>query len=1279
MKRLCPALWLCLAVPASGSVVINEIHHSPDVKQQRVEFIELYNAGATAVNLAGWKFTSGVDFTFPAGTQLASGAYLVVAQDPAALAAKFGASNAVGPWLGRLANEGEDVVLADAAGVVVDAVDYRLGFPWPTVGDEPGYSIELIHPSLDSGLGGNWRASVVGEVSATVTPLFEAREAWRYFKGTAEASDPTTAWREFDFNDSAWTSGTTPLGYDTDEVGVVTTLGDMPDGYRQVFFRKHFTLSDISTVEALKVQVLYDDGFKLWVNGTLLLNVGLPATEVPFDANASANGPDNEAYVNFDVSLPAGVLRPGDNVIAVQLANISLSGSSDCYFDARAFAISRLGERGPSPGQRNITFATNAPPAIRQVAHTPRQPRSGQAVQISARVTDPDGVASATLEYQLVAPGNYVEITDDAFRTNWTSLTMQRGTDDTNVFTITLPGSLSRARHLLRYRVSAQDARGLQVRVPHADDPQPNFAFFCYNGVPAWTGAVQPGITAPFTVGTNEMNRLPVYHLIAKKTSVENCTWRDRSHGDEYFWNGTLVYDGDVYDHIRMRPRGGVWRYAMGKNMWKFDFNRGHDFQARDNWGRPIATPWSKLNLGANIQQGNFEHRGEQGMFESVGFRLFQLVGQPAMHSAYVQFRIIDEANEASRDSQYDGDFWGCYLALEQPDGRFLDEHGLPDGNLYKMEGGFGEPNNLGPDGPVNSSDLRAFLDAYSNSDSLTESWWRTNLNLPAYYNYQAIVQAIHHYDIAFGKNYFYYHNPDDGRWMVVPWDLDLTWADNMFPAGQQGGDEPFKSRVLSNFSTDSPQYPGIAREFRNRVREIRDLLWNQDEAFRLVDEYARLARGTNVTSLLDADRAQWDYNPVMADGSIVNLNKAGQGRYYKFTPYADVPRTFDGAIEILKRYIVYRASNPSFSLDTMSREPNRPAQPSLSYTGPAGFAMNRLTFRAGGYAGAAAFGSVKFRIGEITRPGHPAYRPDEPLPYEIQPVWESAEFTTAVSEVTVPQEALRVGRLYRARVRYTDNTGRSSNWSPPVEFTTGEPDNATALVANLQLTELMYNPPPEGFEFLELHNASPTETLRLDGATFTAGLDFTFPTNSTLAPGAYALLLGTTNVDGFLAHYAPPAGTPLFGPFDGNLSNGGETLTLKTAPGGAVIFSVLYDDELSWPTLADGFGNSLVPQDGGPADLSDPAHWRASRLAKGSPGRDDSAEPPAQFEFAPPQLDASGLKLQFNTASGVQWVLESSADLVNWTPVSTNTGPGSFTLPVNGGPSELLLRAVAR
>jgi hypothetical protein len=160
-----------------------------------------------------------------------------------------------------------------------------------------------------------------------------------------------------------------------------------------------------------------------------------------------------------------------------------------------------------------------------------------------------------------------------------------------------------------------------QARVPHlVDDPCPNFAYFVYDGVPAWTGLSSRGAMR-VTYGIDVMRSLPVYHLISKKQDVENCTWYSYYTGEEYPWVGTLVYDGQVYDHIRYRARGGVWRYSMIKNMWKFDFNRGHAFQARDDYGNKYDTKWNKLNFSACIQQGDYQHRGEQGMFEAVGFR----------------------------------------------------------------------------------------------------------------------------------------------------------------------------------------------------------------------------------------------------------------------------------------------------------------------------------------------------------------------------------------------------------------------------------------------------------------------------------------------------------------------------------------------------------------------------------------------------------------------------------------------------------------------------------
>ncbi len=1206
--------WGLAWAPLHGAVVINEIHYDPDVKTEWVEFVELYNSDPEPVDLSGWQLAKAVEFTFPAGTEIAPGGYLVAARDPDAVRAKFGVT-ALGPWVGRLDNQGETLVLRDAAGQKVDEVDYRLGFPWPIVGDPPGYSIELINPALDNGLGGNWRPSVVGSVAPTQDLLIRRGTEWRYHKGLTPPSDPATAWRDRTFDDADWAAGKLPIGYG--ENFMVTSLADMRGNYTSVFLRKTFTVDDPAAVGSLLLRLMYDDGCKVWINGVHVLDQNIASGEVPYTGTAN-HAIENKDYLEFPLNNPT-YLRAGENVIAIQGHNASISGSSDFFLDVELLATTGPSGHGPTPGGRNVVFAANAPPAIRQVAHHPKQPAAGEPVVVTARITDPDGVKSVFLDYQVVKPGHYIELTDKEYETRWTRVTMndagQNGDEvaGDDVFSVTLPAELQQHRRLIRYRIYASDGAGLEIRAPGYDDPQPNFAWFVYNGVPAWHGAVDPASAGdrgiPFTVPAGEMNRLPVYHLIAKRQAVEDATWFSRYRGDLYKWSGTLVYDGVVYDHIHYRARGGVWRYSMCKNMWKFDFNRGHDFQPRDDWGRKLKTRWTKLNLGASIQQGSFGHRGEQGMFESVGFRLFNLAGVPAMHTAYVQFRVIDDAAEAVPDDQYEGDFWGVYLATEQPNGRFLDEHGLPDGNFYKMEGGSGTLNNLGFFGPDNKSDLNRFLNDYNTRD---EDWWYAHVDVPAYLSYQAIVQGIHHYDICHNKNYFYYFNPFDGRVTVVPWDLDLTWAENMYDAGC-GGVDNIKKRMLANPATQ----PRLFTDWRNRVREVRDLLWNEDEGWRVIDEMAGRLRGPAATfTLLDADRAQWDYNPKMVDPRYTDHpdSKAGHGRFYQWPREPGVSKDFAGCVRLMKNYVVFRASNSSARarpLDAIARDPDIPPTPEITYTGPEEFPVNQLSFKASAYQGHDRFGAIRWRVGEITRPRQGSWAYKAPWKYEIEAVWE-LRVPRQKTTVTVPAGALKVGHVYRARVQYVDYSGRASHWSAPVEFVAGQADNTVTLRQNLVLSELMYQAPGgSDFDFLEFYNRDPDEPLSLGGVTFTDGIEFTFPPGALLPPNGRLLLVRADPADDFAAfraHYGLGADARIFGPYDGKLSNGGERLTLKSARGGSVIFSFTYRDGRGWPLTADGAGHSLVwrgPTDAPLADgmLNYGGNWRASARIGGSPG----------------------------------------------------------------------------
>ena len=221
-----------------SKVIINEIHYDPDVKTELVEYVELHNRSAFDVDISNWYFDSGISYQFPSSVTLGAGGYVVVAQVPEQVQSKFGVSSDIvfGSWVGKLNNDGEEIVLRDSDGAKVDEVEYKLGFPWPTVGGPPGFSIELVNPVQDNDLGGSWRPSEPDSIPPPST-LIDEGALWKYFKGLSEASEPNTrAWREIDFEDSSWSEGNLIIGYG--EGFIDTPLNDMRNNYSSVYLRR---------------------------------------------------------------------------------------------------------------------------------------------------------------------------------------------------------------------------------------------------------------------------------------------------------------------------------------------------------------------------------------------------------------------------------------------------------------------------------------------------------------------------------------------------------------------------------------------------------------------------------------------------------------------------------------------------------------------------------------------------------------------------------------------------------------------------------------------------------------------------------------------------------------------------------------------------------------------------------------------------------------------------------------------------------------------------------
>ena len=71
---------ICTGVQFAGAdsvVVFNEIMYHPRTNEDQLEWVEIYNQMSVDVDLTGWKIEGGIDFSFPDGTIIQSGDYIV--------------------------------------------------------------------------------------------------------------------------------------------------------------------------------------------------------------------------------------------------------------------------------------------------------------------------------------------------------------------------------------------------------------------------------------------------------------------------------------------------------------------------------------------------------------------------------------------------------------------------------------------------------------------------------------------------------------------------------------------------------------------------------------------------------------------------------------------------------------------------------------------------------------------------------------------------------------------------------------------------------------------------------------------------------------------------------------------------------------------------------------------------------------------------------------------------------------------------------------------------
>lgn len=1292
-------------------VKITEINYNPARNTLLAEYIELHNPLPTPVALDGWRFARGIDYAFPAGTTIAPGGYLVVAQDPATINGVYGVP-ALGPWDGGLSSDGEEIELRDGSGATIDRVDYGVTAPWPAPPNGGGSSLELIHPSLDNDTGGSWRAS-----TATASPVMyvaAGSTGWRFRRGVSEASSPIGAWRLPDFTEVVdpedtkknWEDGDLPIGlFKRNSNTAVATLpeaavtlkkqltdmatfsgGNFTASYRSAFLRKTFSAT-APIPRSLLLRVMHNDAAIVWINGVEVARFGFPPdapADPPFNSTAVYER-GNDPWSDLIIPRADTLVRPGTNVLAIQgwaKAPQPRSTQEDTgVYNIWDFCLDASLGTDPAhagtPGSQNSVHATTSPPVVRNIEHLPATPKSWESTTITARITDAQGVGTVHLHYQVCPAGTFIPSTlprtnaqilsnphlplppNPAFEdpANWTALPM---VDDGSllgdvagdgVFTTAIPPQPHRA--LVRYRIVAEDIPGASVRVPAADDPRKNFAYFVYDTLPVYTRGTSA--VAPDTLAT-----LPIYHWI---TRAADYTALLAYTGTNQFANspdlnnllarhyenfeGALVVGDQVIDHALVRLRGGNSRYmGGGKRHFRFNFPKGTPLHATDEAGRPYPRPWEEMLF--NKLFGNKGYY-DWGLTYEVGAKLWSLVGVPMPESHHLHFRVIRHANE---NDATNGDFWGLYQALELPEGKnFLDARNLPKGNFYKMtdwqQNGEMNRRYLAAGAPQFGEDFDNIR--YNVHQTTPQADLERYLDMPLWYRYNAVQEAIRHYDIFVEptgrhrvKNLIWYFMPKEGtnglgQLIYMPYDWDASFGPNW----NSGWDFVHNALYDRYNITDSPTWrlPKADRtpmrvEHRNAIRELRDLIWHRDPSTGrgplddIIDDAV-----APIGAFWPADRLRWPTTGAQGDHVGGAPFKAQDMKNFAFTGWTD---TFNGDPAV-------PAGGRAVHLATISDTPDNgqlPATPVIGYGGVAGYPVDGLVFTSSPFSdpqGPNSFAAMQWRIGEITDPLAPAYDPAEPRLYEAVAVWDSGALPVFAANQTVPPSALRPGHTYRARVRHLDVTGRWGHWSAPLPFTTTGSNYIDILRGTLMVTEVMYHPaapsPAEAaagfveadFEFIELQNVSTSLTLDLTNVRLTKGVDFDFAGSAitSLAPGARVLIVN--NAAAFAARHG--GGQSIAGEWEegDNLSNAGEEIKVSLGAGDP-IQEFVYDDVAPWPAQADQGGWSLVLRAPLAApDHTEPENWRASSVLNGTPGAADGqsyAEWAAQYGVTDPLAD---------------------------------------------------------
>lgn len=387
-----------------------------------------------------------------------------------------------------------------------------------------------------------------------------------------------------------------------------------------------------------------------------------------------------------------------------------------------------------TPGAANSRYQADPPPIVVGVRHAPVVPSPADPVRVTAAISDDKGIVSATLFWRTDAVDQIYQVpmADDGANDD--------GIASNGTYGATIPPAADRTIVVFWIRAEAQ---GGQATVVPAGAPRPAFLY-----------QVETPVPEPIR---------PVYRIVMR--SADLTTLRTRGNNSNVLLDCTFVASDKAYYNRGIRYRGASAR-SCDPLSYRIQFDHDVDFEG-----------FQRLNLN-----------GCRTFRQWIGLDFLRRTGIPTPECWFRRLSVNGQLGTQN------------YLRVEAIDEQFL-ERMLPGdsgGNLYR---GISQAN-LDYRG-TSFSQYRSSYEKHSNEDlgdwsDIVDLCYRFDpettpdelfpdaieevVDIDQWALYFAAYAVLGSTENSIlldnGDDYFLYRRPSDGKWILLPWDLDSCFDD---------------------------------------------------------------------------------------------------------------------------------------------------------------------------------------------------------------------------------------------------------------------------------------------------------------------------------------------------------------------------------------------------------------------------------------------------------------------------------------------------------------------